>query len=331
MEAATLAVVRASRPSFRSDADKLAFAVHAFLLAEGYKLVATGAAAEDEGADWGTDREEVATSDWDSLEGAYAFRYQDSQGSRSPLYVKCLSAGPQLLVHWVPGGSAAAVNTGSSPEPHTLELEVGAYTTDAPAAPACYKDADKLVQQLSQCFSGALGSGKAGTAAGAAAAAGSSGRQGEAATASGSGRAEREDPLREPAGVSGIGYRPPGIPVGIGADDVVPPGVPPPGYGGGPGFPGLMEPGPLRGGGGMHVGPGDPIFGSGRMGGGVGGPPGHGPGMPGLPPGARWDPIAPPGMRGFHPDDYQQQPGRVHPDMAQPGPGRGTDFDQMFG
>ena len=167
---------------------------------------------------------------------------------------------------------------------------------------------------------------------------------------------------------------------------------------------GLMEPGPLRGGGGMHVGPGDPIFGPGRMGGGVGGPPGHGPGMPGLPPGARWDPIAPPGMRGFHPgqglwrpqglwgrlvaqatsnavslrraaaswqrpscgfvlllpenatlpnqpcapppnqpprcyvscslhlaDDYQQQPGRVHPDMAQPGPGRGTDFDQMFG
>lgn len=30
-------------------------------------------------------------------------------------------------------------------------------------------------------------------------------------------------------------------------------------------------------------------------------------------------------------DDYQQAPGRVHPDMAQPGPGRGTDFDEMFG
>ena len=186
-----------------------------------------------------------------------------------------------------------------------------------------------------------------------------------------------------PAGVSGIGYRPPGIPLGIGADDVVPPGVRPPGYGGGPGFPGepmaccsklhllhvspcsrrfcpgqelhcpkacsqvavaaaaaaaaaaphrpalqpvrmpgllacwrnvrclplpstgVMEPGPLRGGGGMHVGPGDPIFGPGRMGGGVGGPPGHAPGMGGLPPGARWDPIAPPGMRGFHPGEQQ--------------------------
>lgn len=48
----------------------------------------------------------------------------------------------------MPGGGAAAVNTSSSPEPHTLELEVGAYTTDAPAAPACYKDADKLVEKL---------------------------------------------------------------------------------------------------------------------------------------------------------------------------------------
>ena len=30
-------------------------------------------------------------------------------------------------------------------------------------------------------------------------------------------------------------------------------------------------------------------------------------------------------------DDFQQPPGQVHPDMAQPGPGRGTDWDRMFG
>ena len=59
---------------------------------------------------------------------------------------------------------------------------------------------------------------------------------------------------------------------------------------------GYMGAGPHRGGG-MHVGPGDPIFGPGRMGGGVGGPPGHG----SLPPGARWDPVAPPGLPGFNP------------------------------
>lgn len=69
---------------------------------------------------------------------------------------------------------------------------------------------------------------------------------------------------------------------------------PPPGCSN-PGPAGLMEGGP-RMGGGMLVGPGDPMFGPGRMGGGVGGPPGHA-----LPPGARWDPIGPPGLPGFHP------------------------------
>lgn len=174
--------------------------------------------------------------------------------------------------------------------------------------------------------------------------------------------------------------------------------------------------GPPRRGGGMHVGPGHPMFGPGRMGGGVGGPPGHG-GL--LPPGARYDPINPPGeaamkavkessevggfalclwtqarrrgvravqgrlegwcatgwcqrgrafvgrrspaphrrlrpktvfrcvwrcrsrlpghtpaagLPGFHPGDFVPPgPSHPHPDIMQPGPGRGTDFDDMFG
>lgn len=51
-----------------------------------------------------------------------------------------------------------------------------------------------------QCFAGALGSGKG--AAGAGAAAATSGRQAQAGEASSSGRAQREDPLREPAGAA---------------------------------------------------------------------------------------------------------------------------------
>lgn len=35
-----------------------------------------------------------------------------------------------------------------------------------------------------------------------------------------------------------MGYRPPGVPFGIGVNDVVPPGMMPPGYGGGPALPG---------------------------------------------------------------------------------------------
>ena len=88
-------------------------------------------------------------------------------------------------------------------------------------------------------------------------------------------------------------------------------------------------------GGGMHVGPNDPLF-AGRH-----DPlrvPGGG-GRGGLPPGARYDPIAPEGLPGFNPDDFQPQRrgGRgsggppMHPDLLQPGPGRGADWDSMFG
>ena len=90
----------------------------------------------------------------------------------------------------------------------------------------------------------------------------------------------------------------------------------------------------------MHVGPGHPFFSDRlRNPGLVGGPGGlgggglHGPGGGG----ARWDPIAPEGLQGWNPEDFQRGAPRrgegppVHPDMMQPGPGRGADWDHMFG
>ena len=73
---------------------------------------------------------------------------------------------------------------------------------------------------------------------------------------------------------------------------------------------------------GMMVGPHHPIFGRGRM----EPPPGH---EGHLPPGARWDPVAPPGMPGFFPGDFERGRGRgrgrsgedIHPDIMQPGRG----------
>lgn len=44
-ESSVMAVIRASRPSFRNDHDKVVFAVHASFLAAGFSLVATGARA----------------------------------------------------------------------------------------------------------------------------------------------------------------------------------------------------------------------------------------------------------------------------------------------
>lgn len=41
-----MAVIRAARPTFRNDFDKLAFAVHATFLASGHVLTATGPSAD---------------------------------------------------------------------------------------------------------------------------------------------------------------------------------------------------------------------------------------------------------------------------------------------
>ena len=87
--------------------------------------------------------------------------------------------------------------------------------------------------------------------------------------------------------------RQPAVPP-VGGSDVAPPGMRPPGVPDLPGMGGPLGGGGLPGvsGGGMHVGPNDPLF-AGRFGGGRGRMGGGG----GLPPGARWDPIGPPGMQ----------------------------------
>lgn len=62
-------------------------------------------------------------------------------GKRAPVYVKGLVLGGQLLVHWVEGDSPTS-------EPRTLELDAAAFTTDEPAAPACYQHTTELVAKL---------------------------------------------------------------------------------------------------------------------------------------------------------------------------------------
>lgn len=47
-EKSVMAVIRAARPTFRNDFDKIAFVVHASFLASGHVLTATGPAADTE-------------------------------------------------------------------------------------------------------------------------------------------------------------------------------------------------------------------------------------------------------------------------------------------
>ena len=72
--AAILAVMRASRPRCRDSGDVLAYALHAATMAEGYRLLAAGPAAETpENAR--TDPNVDPSEGWTAWEGAYAFRY----------------------------------------------------------------------------------------------------------------------------------------------------------------------------------------------------------------------------------------------------------------
>ncbi|KAK9804965.1 hypothetical protein WJX73_004976 [Symbiochloris irregularis] len=257
-----LTVVRAARPSFRNRYDRLAFAVHAYNLADDYKLVGTGKAAEVT-IDLKEDAPEVGLEGWTAVPNCYTFHYVDAAGKRPSRAVKAVVVSDNLLVHWL--------CPSSHQPPKSITLGVQAYTNESPDLARGYQNLDDFDL---------------------------------------------------PAGPS---YHAPAGHARYGSDDVVPPGFRPPGvgpdpYGGIGGAPAM----PGMGGGGMHMGPGDPLF-AGRM-----RQPGRGGAMP---PGARWDPIRPPGMEGFNPGDFQR-PGRgaggLHPDLAQPAPGS-TDWESMYG
>ncbi|KAK9840065.1 hypothetical protein WJX74_002789 [Apatococcus lobatus] len=309
------AIIRASRPKFRNAHDRVAFAVHSFMLAVGARLVAVGKSAEEASSESLTSVEEVSVDGWNELSDAYAFAYTDAEG-KDPSVVKCVILGDQLLVH--------VLQLGRSSEPQLLELDVGKYTNASTDLVAGYSDLDGLVRKLQGSLQTPAASSSAGAQAGAQSAASSSGASLRQDPSSGSLREERDgnrpNPLQIGQGRKGD------LPMGTG--DLVPPGFPAPGLGPGPpGFGGM--PGSRTGG--MHMGPDDPLF-AGRRGMSMG------PGSSSLPPGSRYDPIGPPGMPGFHPDDFTPQgrgqrlgPEGVHPDMMQPGPSKGTDWDSMFG
>ncbi|EIE21537.1 hypothetical protein COCSUDRAFT_66937 [Coccomyxa subellipsoidea C-169] len=340
-----LAIVRAARPKFRSKHDRLAYAVHAFLLADGYKLVATGKDADVPSAEIAQESPEVGMEGWTDLPDAYAFRYVDTTGKRTPILLKMVPMGDKMLLHWA--------SPGSFDEPRMLELNVDDYVDDT-ARPddvaSAYKNLGDLASRLQSTFY--VGSAKDAAAPPAEASstatqAGSEASPVATPVSAAAARSVEDDPFQL-KGPPTYPQPAPYVPR-VGTDDLLPPvrppmpGQMPPGEGGGP-LPGGL---PGRRGGGMHVGPGDPLFRGPPAGvypgadpaGSFPGGPGYGsePGFPpgGLPPGAHWDPIMPPGMQGFRPGDFQRRDrGRfggggpdVHPDIMPPGPGRGFDPD----
>lgn len=283
-----LAVIRAARPTFRNQNDKIAFAVHASFLAAGYVLTATGPEALPDTALSNSSDDEVSVDHWNELIDEYAFVYVNPENGSKKVLVKCLVMNEKLLVH--------ALSEGFS-EPLHLEINVGDYAGEDGGSNYSqqFKNLDKLVKKIDTDILSKLdGSSKASLST-------------KSSETSDRTRPEISEPVSrygEPAGPydhpSGLIF--PQVPIGSGSD---------------------LHPGPPAGvypssghgiGGSLIVGPNDP-----RWYGSIGGGPAFPGGIPGVPPGARFDPYGPPGVPGFEPNRLARNPRRpgygAHPDL----------------
>lgn len=294
-EKSVTAVIRASRPSFRNNADKIAFATHASFLAAGYVLTTTGPPAFSDTAFYSSSNDEVGIEHWNDSDNEYAFVYSNPEKGGKKALVKCLVINDKLLIDALVDGPS---------DPVHLEIDVGEFAGENGGAnySAQFKNLDKLVQKLdAEILSKLDGSSSKPS---------SSSNRPSIETRDGS-RNETGVRVIEPTGPlihpSGIVY-PPVNP--IGGSDLFP----------GPGA-GMY---PTRGGfgsdGSMLLGPNDPRW--------FGGEHNFTDGALGVPPGARFDPYGPPGVPGFEPNRFARNPRRpgrgTHPDLEHFG--GGSDF-----
>ncbi|KAK6126109.1 hypothetical protein DH2020_040223 [Rehmannia glutinosa] len=288
-EQSTMAVIRAARPSFRNRHDKVAFAVHAAFLSAGYILNSIGASAFSDDALSSSSADEVGIDNWNEVEDNYGFVYSNPEKGSKKVLMKCLVMNDKLLVDVLREGDS---------EPLHLEIDVGEYVEDNGGTNygSQFRNMGKLVADVNKQLLGKL--------------------DGSSAASSSSKPSSSETDIRDDRDRAVTGVADPEEPY------ISPPpsgyNVPPiPAFGGGDLFPG---PGagmyPTRGdfgGGSMLIGPQDPRFFGGRT------EPGLPGGLPGVPPGARFDPYGPPGVPGFEPGRFVRNPrrpgGGTHPDL----------------
>ncbi|XWS43780.1 hypothetical protein CRYUN_Cryun16bG0133400 [Craigia yunnanensis] len=297
-ERSVMAVIRAARPSFRSDHDKIAFAVHASFLSSGFVLTATGRNALGDNVLSSPSTDEVGIDNWNEFEDHYAFVYTNPEKGSIKVLVKCLVMYGKFLVDALAEGSS---------EPVHLEIDIDNYVGENGSGnySAQYKNLEKLVTSLDkEVISKLYGSSSKPS---------KSNNSSSLETGEASLRDINDASVRINESI-GPQFHPTGV--------VIPPIYP---FHGGDAFPG---PGagiyPTRGdfgGGDLLLGPNDP-----RWFGGVGGEHGFPGAQPGVPPGARFDPYGPPGVPGFEPNRFFRNPprrpgGGTHPDLEHFGGG----------
>ncbi|GAV65453.1 LOW QUALITY PROTEIN: PI31_Prot_C domain-containing protein/PI31_Prot_N domain-containing protein [Cephalotus follicularis] len=296
-EKSVMAVIRAARPSFRNNDDKIAFCVHATFLASGYVLTAAGPPAFADTALSSPSTDEVGIDHWNDTNDEYAFVYTNPEKDKKVL-VKCLVMNDKLVVDALADGDS---------EPLHVEIDVGDYVGENGTASyaAQFRDLEGLVKKLNtEILSKLNGSSKASA---------SSNPPPSSQTSEGSRRGTNDHGDDVPVGpqIHPSGFvHPPVNPYGV--SDLFP----------GPGA-GMYPTRGAIGSGGMLLGPNDP-----NWFGGVGGEPGFPGGQPAVPPGARFDPYGPPGIPGFEPSRFARFPRRpgsgTHPDLEHFG--SGSDF-----
>ncbi|KAK3259237.1 hypothetical protein CYMTET_31753 [Cymbomonas tetramitiformis] len=89
-----LALVRAAHPTFRGGHDRIAFAVHAIVLSEGYYLVGVGEGVNE---DSGIRSSEVPIDGWNAADTDYALEYYHPV-KKVQLLVKAVSVNSELCV-----------------------------------------------------------------------------------------------------------------------------------------------------------------------------------------------------------------------------------------
>ncbi|KAL9268609.1 putative proteasome inhibitor [Drosera capensis] len=140
-EKSVMAVIRSSRPTFRSDSDKLAFAVHASFIASGFVLVSTGPPAfSDSALSESSSTDEVGIEGWNEGEDEYVFVYVDPEKKNRKVLLKCLVMGEKLLVDAVADGSEVA----------HLEINIDDYVAENAGNNyiSLYKNLGKLISSL---------------------------------------------------------------------------------------------------------------------------------------------------------------------------------------
>ncbi|XP_018507908.2 probable proteasome inhibitor isoform X3 [Pyrus x bretschneideri] len=105
-----MAVIRAARPNFRNNDDRVVFAVHASFLAAGYVLTAAGPPAFSDSVLSSSSMDEVGMEQWNELDGEYAFVYMNPEKGSKKVLVKCLTMNGKLLVDALVNGSSQPIH-----------------------------------------------------------------------------------------------------------------------------------------------------------------------------------------------------------------------------